>query len=160
MGLGQFGPYILALQEETNTIRTCEPLGIGKQEGQGRQGPGRHHIIRIGGQLFDPGILNGRGETHARRRGLQELAFLGGGFMQGDRKVGAHRRQNQSRETRPGAEIRQGTGACRDVRRKLGAIPEMPPPEIGQGAIGHQVMPGVPIGQEAGISLQPGQCFT
>src|SRR6201996_6261890 len=37
--LGQFRPHILSLQEQANTVRTCESLGVFQQQGQGGQRP-------------------------------------------------------------------------------------------------------------------------
>ena len=51
-------------------------------------------------------------------------------------------------------------GIRRQQGGELGAIPEMALPEIGQGAFGHQIVPGVPIDQQVGIGLQPCRCFT
>lgn len=160
MGLGQFGPYILAFQEETNAVRTCEPLGVGQQQRQRRQRPGRYHIMGTRGQLFDPGVLDRDGQAHPLGRGFEEVAFLGGGLMQGYGHLRPHRRKHQPGEPGPGTQIGQGPGALWDQRRQLSRIPEMPAPQVGQGAFGHQIMAGVPVGQQIGIGLEPGQCFT
>lgn len=160
MGLGQFRPQILALQEETNAVRTCEPLRIGQKQGQGGQGPGCYHVMGAGGQLFDPDILDRHGQAHALGGGFEEVALLGGGLMQGDGQVRPQRRQHQPREAGSGPQIGQGAGIFGDQGPQLGGIPEMPTPQVGQGASGHQIVPCVPVGQQIGIGLQPGQCFT
>ena len=69
-------------------------------------------------------------------------------------------RQHQTGEAGPGAQIGQGPGAGRDEGDKLGAVPEMPLPDIAQSAGGHQIMTGVPVRQDIGIGLQPRLCFT
>jgi len=111
-------------------------------------------------QVLDPGILDPHLQTHARGGGTQKGAFLGRGLVQGHRQVRPHRRQHQARETGAGTQIGQGAGLSRDQGSKLGAIPEVPPPEIGKGAAGHQIVPFIPVQQQIGIGLEPGQCFT
>ena len=160
MGFGQFRPQILAFQEQANAVRTCESVGVGKQQGQGRQGARRHHIIGVWGQLLDAGIFDRHSQAHPGGGLFEELAFLGGGLMQGDGEVRPHRRQHQAGKAGTGAQIGQAAGGFGDQGDQLGGIPEMPPPKVGQGASGHQIMPGIPVLQQIGIKLQPGQCFT
>src|SRR6185503_5675614 len=40
MGFRQFGPHILALEEQTNAVRACKILRIAQKLGQGRARPG------------------------------------------------------------------------------------------------------------------------
>ena len=91
----------------------------------------------------------------------QELAFLAGSLEKAHRNLAfEYRGQHQPREPGAGTEIRQCTGSFRHQGNKLCAIPEMPLPQLFDGLAGHQIVPGIPVGQDIGISLQPGQCFT
>ncbi len=128
MGLRQFWPHILTLQEQANTVRSCEFTGISQELGQGGQGAGGHHVKCLGRQVFQAGILDGHGNGHPFGREAQKDAFLGGRLMQGDGKTGQHRCQDQAGKTGPGTQIRQGAGRLGDEGGELGAIPEMPPP--------------------------------
>ena len=74
--------------------------------------------------------------------------------------LGRLSRQHQPGEAGAGTQVGQGAGAFREQGCQLGRIPHMPPPEVRQGAFGHQIVPGVPLRQQRGIRLQPGQCFT
>src|ERR1043165_1510119 len=49
MGIRQFDPYILALQEQANAVQADKILGIGQELGEGRQSPGRHHVKSLAG---------------------------------------------------------------------------------------------------------------
>ena len=88
MGLGQFSPHILSLEEQANAVRAYKGVRIGHQQGQGGQRPCCHHIISLGGQILDPGILYPDGHGHAVRGGAQDCAFLPGGFVQGHGQIG------------------------------------------------------------------------
>lgn len=160
MGFGQFSPYILSLEEQANSVRSHEAVGIFEQLGQGRAGPSRDNIKGPMGQAFHPRVFNSDVQTHALCGGTQECAFLGGGFVQGHGQLRPHGGQHQTWKTRAGTQIGQSAGVRGDHRGKLGAIPQVPMPDIGQGAFGHKVMQGIPVGQQVGIDLQPGQCFT
>ena len=115
--------------------------------------------MRLWRQVLDPHILYGDGQGHAFCGGLQEGAFLGGGFVQGHGEVRPHRRQHQPRKAGAGAQVGQGVGLFRDQGGKLGGIPHVPLPEVGQGASGHQIVPFAPVRQQFGIRLQLRQCF-
>ena len=160
MGFGQFDPYILSLQEKTDAVRAAQSRRIGQEQGQGRQRPGRHHIIGFGGQILDPRVLYGNGQSHAFCGGAEEYAFLRGGFMQGHGDIRSHRRQHQPGKPSARPEIGQSAYSCRDKGFQLGGIQEVPLPKVGHGASGHQIVPGVPFDQQVGIGLQPRQCFT
>ena len=80
MGFRQFSPYILTFKEKANAVRTNEMLGIGQELGQRGASPRGDDIKELGGHVFHPRILNRDGKLHALRRGLEEIAFLGGGF--------------------------------------------------------------------------------
>ena len=135
-------------------------MGIVQQQGQGGERPGRHHIKGLRGHVFKPRIADLDLQAHAVGSGLQEGALLGRGFMQGDFQLRPHRRQHQTGKAGARTQIGQGQGRFRDQGCQLGAIPQMTVPKVGQGAFGHQIVPGVPVGQQIGIGLQPGQCFT
>jgi len=129
MGFRQFSPYILTLKEKANAVRANKMLGIGQELGQGGASPRSDDIKRLGGGIFHPHMLDHDREFHALGCGLEEIAFLCGGFEQGHGGfVPQHFRQDQPRETGSGTQIRDGSGFCRDQGRQLGRIPEMPPP--------------------------------
>lgn len=129
MGFRQFSPYILTLKEKANAVRASEVLGIGQELGQGRAGPRGNNIKHLRGQVFYPRIPNRDGKLHALGCGLEEIAFLGGGFEQGHSGfVPQHFRQHQPGKSGSGTQIHDRSGFCRDQGRQLGRIPEVPPP--------------------------------
>src|SRR5215472_71290 len=71
-GFGQFRPNILAFQKEANSVRTCEPMGIIQQQGQGGKRARRHHVKGAVRQVFHPGIADFDLKAHAVCGGLQE----------------------------------------------------------------------------------------
>src|SRR5258707_1290592 len=79
MGFGQFMPHISPLQEQANTVRPQEAVGIFQQPGQGSAGPGGDHVEGLGRQVFHPRIFDSDGQAHSLRRSLEEGTFLGGG---------------------------------------------------------------------------------
>lgn len=160
MGFRQFRPHILSFQEQANAVRAHQRLGVGEQQGQGGQGPRRQHIERIWRQGLDPRVLDTRRQAHALGGGGQEGAFLPRGLVERNGDLGAHRRQHQPGEPGPGTQISQSPGSGRDQGFQLGGIEEMAVPKVNQGAFGHQIVAFVPVGQQVGIGLQPGQCFT
>ena len=160
MGFRQFRPRILSLQKQTNTVRAGERLGVGQEQGQGGQRPGRHHIEGLGRQGLDAGILDRELEAHALGGSGKEGALLSGGFMKRDGDLWPHRCQYQAGEPGTGTQISEVPGSRWDQGLQLGGIQEMAVPEIGQGAAGHQIVVLVPGDQQIGISLEPGQCFT
>ena len=161
MGLRQFGHHILAFQEQANTVRACESLGIAEELGQGGTGPGRHHIKGLGRGILYPEIADDDRQSHALGGGGEEGAFLGGGFVEGHGHLAAqHFRQDQPRKAGAGAQIGQSTGLSPDQGHKLGGIPEVAVPDIVEGFGGNQVMTGIPVGQNIRIGLEMGQCFT
>ena len=136
-------------------------LCIGKKHRQGRTGAGGDGVERLWGGVFDPFILDGNGKLHALGGRFQEGAFLGRGFEQGHgNAVSQHFPQDKARKAGSGAQIRQGPCFQRNEGRQLGRIPEMPPPKVFQGTSRNQIMAGIPVLQQIGISFQPGQCFT
>jgi hypothetical protein len=153
MGFRQFSPYILTFEEQANAVWPHEILGVAQKLGQGRQSPCCHHIKVARGQVFQPGIPDGHRHRHPLCGQLEEGALLGGRLIQGDGQVRPHRRQNQAGESGPGTQIGQSASDERDLGGKLGTIPKMPLPKVGQGAFGHQIVPGIPIHQDVGISL-------
>ena len=160
MGLGQFRPHILSLQEQANTVRAGARPGIIQKPGKGGQRPGRHHVIGLVGQIFDPRVFNGDRQGHALGRGAQECGLLADALMQGDGDILAQGGQHQAGKAGARAQIRQGFCLRRDKGGQLGAVPHVPPPQLGQGAGRHQVMAGIPVGQDVGIGLQPRQCLS
>ena len=160
MGLRQFRHHILSLQEQANGVRAHQRLGVGEQQGQGRQRPGRHEVEGLGGQGLYPFVLDPNPQAHPLGGGGQEGAFLPGGFMQGHGDLWPHRREHQPGEPGPGTQIGQSPGSRRDQGPQLGGIKEMAAPKVGKGTFGHQIVALVPIGQQIGICLQPGKCFT
>ncbi len=157
MGFRQFAYQILSLQEQADGIRAGEFLCVAQQFIERGTGPGRHHVKHFGGQVFHPGVFNSHGQLQPRRRGLQESALLQRRLMQGDSDpVPQHFRQHQAGKPGPGTQIGQGAGFRRHQGCQLGAVPEMPPPQIVQRAVRHQIVAAVPIPEEIGVSLQPG----
>jgi len=109
MGLRQFSPYILTLEEQANPVRTKEILCIPQKGFQGRAGPCGDDIEGLRWQVFHPIILDRDGEHHLFGSRQQEGALLGCGFMQGDfDPVPQQFRQHQAGEPGAGTEIRQG----------------------------------------------------
>lgn len=161
MGFGQFFPQILTLQEQAKRARTCESMRQPQQPGQGGAGPRGNHVKAFGGRFLHPGLNHPDTKPHRRRRRVQERAFLACGLEQGDGKlIRQHRRQHQTGKPRPRAQIGQCAGTFRDMAGKLGTVPHMAPPKLVQTGPGHQIVAAVPVGQQRGIGLQPGQCFT
>ena len=80
MGFRQFSPYILTLKEKANAVRASEMLRIGQKLGQRRASPRGDDIKHLRAGVFHPGILHRDEEFHALSCGLEEIAFLGGGF--------------------------------------------------------------------------------
>ena len=111
------------------------------------------------GQILDPRVLYGDGHVHAFCGGAQERAFLADGFVQCDGQLRPHRRQHQPGKAGARAEVGQGQRFRRDQGFQLGTIQHVALPQVGQGASGHQIVPGVPVEQHIGIGLQLGQCF-
>src|SRR5476651_2823 len=126
--LGQFRTHILAFQEQANTVRSHEAVGIFQQLWQGSDGPGRDHVESPGRQVFHPGVLDCDREAHPLCCGLQKSAFLGGGLKQGHGEVWPHRRQDQPRKPGAGTQIGQVFGPRWDKGCQLSGIPEMPAP--------------------------------
>ena len=100
----------MTLQEQANTVWVCEFLGIIQKLGQGRQGPGRHHIEPMRRQIFDPGVLDGDLQVHPRGRFPQEGAFLGGRLMQGNSHIRQQGGQHQPGKACAGTHVRKGSG--------------------------------------------------
>ena len=161
MGFRQFRPHILAFQEQTNAVRACEMLCIGQQLGQGGAGPGGDDIERLRGASSIRRLRIVTGSAMRSAAAVRKAHFLAVASIEGHGDpISQHLRQDQARKAGAGAQIGQRSGFWRDEGRKLGGIPEMPPPDILQGAGGNQIMAGVPVLEQAGIGLQPGQCFT
>jgi len=75
---------------------------IGKQLGQGGAGPGGNKVEGLGRRVFHSLVPNFYLQVHGFRRGDQEDAFLGGGFVQSyGNPVPQQFRQNQA--GKPGA---------------------------------------------------------
>ena len=161
MGFGQFDRYILSFQEQTNTVRSHEILCIAQQLRQRRAGPGGYHVKGLGRCVFHALIAYLHRKLHPLGSSLQKSAFLGRGLKKGDRQPLAQKLcQNQARKACTAAQIGQGMGFGWDKGGKLGAVPGMPPPDFAQGRSGNQIMPGIPVGQQVHMGLEPGQCFT
>jgi len=136
-------------------------MRIAQQLGQGRASSGRDDFKWLGKCFFHAPVLDRDFKFHGVCGSQQEGTFLGGRFMQGDlNPVPQQFRQDQAWKTGPGPQIRQGSGIFGHQGRQLGGIPEMPPPQILQGAWRHQIVAGIPVQQQIGIALEPGQCFT
>lgn len=161
MGFRQFSPYILTLKEKANAVRANKMLGIGQELGQRGASPRSDDIKRLGEDIFHPHMLDQDREFHAQGCGLEEIAFLGGGFEQGHSCfVPQHFCQDQPRKPGSGAQVRDRSDLCGDQGRQLGRIPEVPPPQVFQRPSRNQIMAGVPVFEQPCIGLQPGQCFT
>ena len=161
MGFGQFDRYILSLQEQANTVRPQEILCIAQQLRQGRAGPRRHQIEGLRWRVFHPLIADLDGNLHPLGGGLQKGTLLGRGLEKSDRQpVAQKRRQDQARKACAAAHVSQGLSVIWNKGGKLGRIPDMASPDIGQGRSGNQIVTGIPIGQQINLGLEPGQCFT
>ncbi len=68
--------------------------------------------------------------------------------------------KNYAGETGTRAYIRECFRRFRDEFEKLGAVKEMPLPYMRQSALGHQIEFQIPFGQQFGIAVELGQCFT
>ena len=115
MGLGQFDPYILTLEEEANRAGTGEMLCIFKQLGQGRTGPSCHHIEARFGCLLDPFAADRDGEFQPFGRGAQEIRLFSRRLVERDgQPVIQQKGQNQARKPCSTAEIGQRFRLLRD----------------------------------------------
>ncbi len=161
-GFGQFDPYILTLEKQADAVRADEMLCIAKQLGQGRAGARRHHVERLRRDFLDPDILDARPGGPCARRRPPETRISSRSPRTSDTST---RSRSKTASTRPGnpaplprsAKV-PGIGGIKG--RKLGAIPDMPVPDIVQGPGGYQIVAGVPVRQQTDIALQPPQCFT
>ena len=101
MGFRQFSPHILTFEKKANAVRAGETVGIGQEFGQRGASPRGDDIKRLGEGIFHPRILDRGGKLHALGCGLEEIAFLGGGFEQGHGgSIPQHFCQDQPGKTR------------------------------------------------------------
>ena len=134
-GLGQFRPHILAFQEQADRLRAGEMLCIGQQLVERRAGAGGDDIKGQRLDIFHAGVANfwvqPKFSGHFRQKG----AFFGRRFEQRDLCPAPQElRQDKSRKAGAAAKIGKGLGALRNKPYELSAIPDMPPPDIGEGA--------------------------
>jgi len=156
-GFGQFRPHILPLEKQANRIRTREMLCIPQKLIERRTGAGGDDVETFCRRCFHARILDSRIQFESVAHSLQKGALFGDGFEKCDpNAISQKLSQNKSRETSAAAEIGEGSGIGRDVFRQLSAIPDMPPPDIGQGPRRNKVVAGVPVLQHSDIGLQPG----
>jgi hypothetical protein len=68
--------------------------------------------------------------------------------------------EDKAGEPRPAAKIDQISCRLRHKAVKLRRIEDVPSPEIGDRVTSDEVYAGRPLGQQRGIGLEPGECFT
>ena len=130
MGLGQFLPQILSLQEQAYRARACESNGVAQQSGQRGTGPAGDDVKRLGRGVFHAGVQHPDViQLHARCRSREECALLGGGFEQGHlQPVPEHRRQDQAGEPGARPKVGQRSGGFGNKGGQLGAVQEVTAP--------------------------------
>ena len=131
-GLGQFDPYLLALEEQANCAWPGEMLCIVEQQVQAGAGSRRDDIegrpFRCG---FDPVVADIYRDAKPISDQAQEVCLLAGGLEQRRlNPVLEHHREHEARKACPAAHIGQGLGLVRNQRRQLSAVPDMAPPHI------------------------------
>ena len=161
VGVGQFRPHILSFKKQANRIGVREILCIPKKLGERRTGTRSHNIERQALDIFHTSVANFWVQPKPVADFLQKCALLGCRLEQRDsRPVAQKLGQDQTGKTRPAAKIGDCFGVFGKETEKLGAVPDVPSPHIGERAWRNEVVATVPIFQESDISLQPGQCFT
>ena len=130
--LGQFEPHILSFEKQANGLRAREMLCIPQKLVERRTGAGGHDIKGLGRGGFHAFIADDDIKPEPVARRFQELAFLGGGFEQRNPHLPTEEFcQHQSRESGAAPQICQCLCGLRNMTEQLGAIPDVPVPDIG-----------------------------
>src|SRR5271155_400189 len=146
IGVGQFSPYRLALEEQALGILSLKRGCIGKQLIERCTGACGHDVERLRLRVFDPAVPDLGGDPRPMDDFLKKTALLGDGLIE-DRADFTFRKDSQNDAWKAGAttEIDEIFHVRSEKRKKLGRIPNMPLPDVGEGFRGDEIHPRVPI---------------
>ncbi len=158
--LGQFTPYILTLEKETNGRWAHETLCIAGQGGQRSAGSRRHdiegrarHVLNAAVQDTDPGAQP--------RVGLgKEAALLGGRFDERHAQLGPQRCQNDAWQAGTASEIYECLCCWRYETRQLGAVEDVSPPNVPERSRRNEVVATAPFCEQRNKHFETLKCFT
>ncbi len=122
-----------------------EILCIAKELVERRAGARCDNIEGQALNIFHAGVANFRVQPKSIADFLQKFALLGRRFEQRDpRSVTQKFSQDEAGESSPAAEIGECFGILRYELDKLGTIPNVPPPHIGERVLRDEVMAAIP----------------
>ncbi len=136
-------------------------LCIAEKPVQRGAGASSHDVEYLARGSFHTAVFDTHAEVQPVADGPEESAFLGDRFEQGDLHPAAQQLgQDEPRKAGAAAQIGQRGSVVSDVGTKLGAIPDMAPPDVGQRPDRHKIVAGVPVSKHCHEGFQPRQCFT
>ena len=111
--------------------------------------------------IFHPDIANFRIQFQPVTHSLHKSAFFSCRFHKRDLGLASHQFcQHEPRKAGAAAQVDERSGIFGDVFRELGAVPDMPPPDVCERTGRDEIVAAVPVLQHPDIGLQAGQCFT
>src|SRR5579883_286490 len=157
--IGQFIRYRAPLEEETYRLGAAEILGNLEKLGERRQGARRDDIGDEGFYAVDSRrVQRDRGIGNAN--GFPEKSGLPRIRLDELNAGSAEDRQHKARKPGTRPEIDNASRRIRDVRVDLGAIENVPAPDIAQRVAADQVDAAVPSREQFDIGDEAIECFT
>lgn len=136
-------------------------LCMAKQLRQPRAGPGRYDVEDFTPGVFDAAVSDIDLQLQLGRNFVQEIAFLGRRLVERhSNPIGHKGRKHKSRKTGAASQINQRGGCGRNESRELGAVPNVPPPDILKRRSRDHVVARIPVAQKLHICLESRQRFT
>ena len=163
MCFGQFNPYILTLEKQVPCVWTLKVPRVEKQPRKRRTSTRRDHVKTFRWSILDARVAHIDGNADPLRRLFQKRAFFPRCFVENRvnlQPVAQKQGQDHSGKTRTASKVHQGFSARGDEIEQLRTVPNMPTPYLGQRVARNEIVPLIPVLQQADEQFQARECFT